>query len=95
MLVPDQPPPTPGTGDVWAELINEARGTEFERLIPMMAERRQLGIDRYGTPLQRDNGRDHLVDACQELLDAAVYFRAAGRRDAADRALALLAEVTP
>ena len=95
MLAPDQPPPTPGTGDVWAELIAAARGTEFERLIPMMAERRQLGIDRYGTPLQRDNGRNHLVDACQELLDAAVYLYTAGRRLEAHRALALLADVTP
>jgi len=81
-LLPDQPPPTPGTGDVWRELI-DATGTMHPRLVPMMEERRQLGIDRYGMPLQRDNGRDHLADAKQELLDAAVYLWAAGRESTA------------
>lgn len=33
------------------------------------------GRRRYGVPLQPGNGRDSLVDAYQELLDAAVYLR--------------------
>ena len=77
-LLPDQPPPTPGTGDVWRELI-DAAGDAHPDLVPLMEERRQLGIDRYGQPLQRGDGRDHLADAKQELLDAAVYLWAAGQ----------------
>jgi len=38
--------------------------------------RADLGLDRYGTMLQADNGRDHLVDAYQEALDLACYLRA-------------------
>lgn len=63
--VKDQPPPKPGTGDVWRLVINE------------MKERRLLGIERYGVPLQVGNGRDALVDAYQESLDLAVYLRQA------------------
>lgn len=40
-----------------------------------MRERDATGRARYGVPLQPHNGRDALVDAYQELLDAAVYLR--------------------
>lgn len=61
----DQPPPIPNDGvAVWDLVIAD------------MAERDQTGRARYGTPLQVDNGRDHLVDAYQEILDLAVYLRA-------------------
>jgi NTP pyrophosphatase (non-canonical NTP hydrolase) len=40
-----------------------------------LAERRELGIERYGTPLQAGNGRDPLGDAYQEALDLACYLR--------------------
>lgn len=63
--ITDQPDPTPATGDVWALVIAD------------MAERRRVGIARYGTPLQPGNGRDALVDAYQEALDLAVYLRQA------------------
>ena len=76
MILPDQSPPTPGTGDVWHDLITAAGPTHPE-LVPLMEERRRLGFERYGTPLQRGNGRDHRADAAQELLDAAVYLWAA------------------
>lgn len=46
-------------------------------LLGDMAERDQLGRERYGVPLTAHNGRDHLVDAYQEMLDLAVYLRAA------------------
>jgi len=59
---------------VWAELIPAVPNAE---LLQLYTERRQQGIDTYGTPLQRDNGRDHLADAIQELADAVVYFQAA------------------
>lgn len=38
--------------------------------------RADVGLDRYGTMLKADNGRDHLVDAYQEALDLACYLRA-------------------
>ena len=39
-------------------------------------ERKVHGIAKYGVAHQADNGRDHLVDLYQELLDACVYVRA-------------------
>ena len=61
----DQPAPTEAKGDVWALVLAD------------MQERRLLGIERYGVPLQAHNGRDALVDAYQEALDLAVYLRQA------------------
>lgn len=62
----EQAPPTQGTGpDCW------------ELVLADMAERRQVGIEKYGKPLRPDNGRDALVDAYQEALDLCVYLRAA------------------
>lgn len=45
-------------------------------VIADMRERDQVGRARYGTPLQANNGRRHLIDAYQELQDFAVYLRA-------------------
>lgn len=42
-----------------------------------MRDRDRGGLERYGTRLQPFNGRDSLVDAYQELLDACVYLRTA------------------
>lgn len=44
-------------------------------VIADIEERRQLGIRRYGTPLQAHNGRDALVDAYEEALDLAMYLK--------------------
>lgn len=77
-LLPDQPAPSAAVGDVWTELILACEHSPWHSsLVPLMQERRALGIARYGVPLQRANGRDHIVDASQELLDAAVYCWAA------------------
>jgi len=73
-----QPAPLPAEGDVWAEIIAEL--PEGHVLRPLAIERRAQGIERYGVPLQRGNGRDHLVDALQEALDLMVYLRAATPR---------------
>lgn len=73
-LLTEQPHPTTAEGDVWAEVI----GTAADELIALYMERRAQGIDRYGVPLQRENGRDHYADAVQELADAVVYLQAAG-----------------
>lgn len=37
-------------------------------------ERERLGVESYGTPLHTHNGRDALVDAYEELLDAFMYL---------------------
>lgn len=64
-VVEDEPPPIPNASvPVWELVIKD------------MQERDEVGRERYGTPLQTNNGRDHLVDAYQELLDQAVYLRA-------------------
>lgn len=42
-----------------------------------MGERKRLGIQRYGTPLQPHNGRDALLDAYQEAMDLTLYLRQA------------------
>jgi hypothetical protein len=89
-IVPDQPAPTPGLGDVWGSIISDAKAGPYASLVPLMEERRAIGIARYGTPLQRDNGRDHEVDAAQEMLDAAAYLYAADRTGLAVDALDLL-----
>lgn len=46
-------------------------------VIKDLEERMQLGIQRYGTLLQANNGRDMLLDAYQEALDLAVYLKGA------------------
>ena len=71
---PDQPPPIRAHGDVWQELIDDE---DDAVLRAWFTERRALGLERYGTPLQRANGRDHRVDLRQELLDALAYAQAA------------------
>jgi hypothetical protein len=50
---------------MWMEVIED------------MHERRKVGMQRYGTPLQVFNGRDPLVDAYQEALDLVVYLKQA------------------
>ena len=69
-----EPPPTPGTGDLWRDVI--ARTTD-PVLRELYVARRAQGLARYGVPLQRDNGRDHLRDAVQEAVDLVVYLEAA------------------
>ena len=39
--------------------------------------REKVGIVKYGTPLQANNGRDALMDAYQEALDLCMYLRQA------------------
>lgn len=44
-------------------------------MIADMEARRLFGIAKYGVPVQLNNGRNHLIDLYQELLDAAVYIK--------------------
>ena len=59
----EQPKPQKSKGDIWKLVIRD------------MKERRKVGIKKYQTPLQPNNGRNSLVDAYQEVLDLAVYLR--------------------
>ena len=62
----DQPmPKRNGNEAVWPIVVQD------------MQARHELGIKRYGTPLQPFNGRDALKDAYEEALDLAVYLRQA------------------
>lgn len=60
----DQPLPVPNGGkDIQSMVIDDIKS------------RREIGISRYGTPLQAHNGRDALRDAYEEALDLAMYLR--------------------
>ena len=61
----DRPAPRRRSGDIMLLVIAD------------MEERRRVGIERYGIPLQAHNGRDALVDAYQEALDLAAYLKQA------------------
>jgi hypothetical protein len=95
------PPPRPagmrGSWDLLIERISaklrqadKSPGTVLWRVRADMAERKQLGMSRYGTDLYPGNGRDSLVDAYQELLDLAVYLENATREHGADLSLRML-----
>lgn len=60
-----QPPPVHVPGEPSAH----------DLVIADMAERKAYGLRKYGTLLQLGNGRDHLEDVYEELLDAAAYIR--------------------
>ncbi len=76
-----QPAPKPGATDVWplviADVLQNMPAVIAADLAADMRERDAAGRQKYGTPLQAENGRDHLVDAYQEALDLCVYLRAA------------------
>lgn len=75
----DQQLPVEGRGPLMHDLlVADLRSffPEFTGLDAMCADvkaRQQLGISRYGKPLQAFNGRDCLQDAYEELLDFLVY----------------------
>jgi hypothetical protein len=45
-----------------------------DRVIADMRDRDEVGRQRYGVRLTSGNGRDHLIDAWQEIADACVYL---------------------
>ena len=65
-----EPPPTPGTGDVWQSVID---GLPPGKLRDACVERRAFGLRKYGTVLQANNGRNWRTDALQEALDGIAY----------------------
>ncbi len=58
-----QPPPTQGNTDVWALVFQD------------LLDRVKCGREKHGTYLQVENGRDALIDAYQEIMDALFYLR--------------------
>jgi hypothetical protein len=64
MTIEDQPKPIPNEKPNIADLVSND-----------IQERKRIGTERYGTPLQPFNGRNGLVDLYQELLDATQYIR--------------------
>lgn len=73
-----QPAPTAGQGDaVWPRLFESTHLVIPEWLRADMKARHELGVARYGTPLEVWNGRDAVVDAYQEALDLVVYVQQA------------------
>ena len=56
--------------------VRGAAPPTWELVVADMWARDAAGAEKYGTRLQHDNGRDHLVDAYQEALDLVVYLRA-------------------
>lgn len=75
-----EPAPRSGQGDVWQEII-ENLPADLERVKQLCIARREMGIQKYGTPLQYNNGRNPRKDLREELLDASVYARQAGLVD--------------
>lgn len=79
----DQALPHLGTVDVGPEVIKDVLATldgfRSEAAIQSVAAdfraRIELGIERYGHPLQTHNGRSAARDAYDELLDAAHYLK--------------------
>lgn len=74
------PAPKPGDGPHIADLvIADAKQLPSvparARLLRDLADRKALGIARYGLALQANNGRDALTDFYEELLDAPNYAR--------------------
>lgn len=83
--------PSDGTDDVGYAMIAEIRsylGVDTgicDQVIADFEARIAFGVAKYGKHLQTHNQRNALVDAYQELLDAAHYFKQdhmeTGRRD--------------
>lgn len=64
-VVRAQHPPRAGAARPTAHMVVEDMLAKYD-----------AGAVKYGTQHQHDNGRDHMVDAYQEILDAACYLRA-------------------
>jgi hypothetical protein len=78
----DQQLPHAGVVDVGPEVIKDIMSREGFRttsqvnaVVQDFHARIQLGIERYGHPLQTQNGRDAALDCYMELLDAAHYAK--------------------
>lgn len=76
----DQPLPLPSRGPSMHDLVAEYLdnfyvGRAAKSVAEDLRARKQVGLERYGQPLQAHNGRDVDRDLYEELLDAVVYAR--------------------
>jgi len=55
--------------------LNGDRQSIHDLVIADIEDRKQFGLEKYGTTLQAGNGRKGLIDLYQELIDAACYCR--------------------
>jgi len=74
-----EPPPIatnePAIIDLVIKDIGNFGESDYTILIPHLRDRMAFGLAKYGTPLQKSNGRDHRHDSFQELLDAIAYLK--------------------
>ena len=72
------PAPTPNDSDsLWDVLIHylgKVYPPVSEDIKGLMKQRDEFGIQKYGTPLQLNNGRNFAQDALEEGLDLMVYL---------------------
>jgi len=73
-----EPPPQPGHGDMWQQVIDRYvdSGTN-SAVLDIFRKRREMGIVKYKTPLQAGNGRNPLRDLLDETLNRIVYIEQA------------------
>ena len=55
--------------------VNSTSKSIHDLVIKDIEDRKQFGLEKYGTTLQANNGRNALLDAYQEALDLACYLR--------------------
>lgn len=63
--------------EYWETTVPKANNTEpvVNQVMVDLHGRKVLGIKKYGTPLQANNGRNALQDAYEEALDLACYLK--------------------
>lgn len=75
----EQPMPVATDGPHIHDLVvADVRDSGLSRALQValdVARRKQVGVARYGQPLQAHNGRDALRDAYEEVLDLLVYLK--------------------
>lgn len=71
-----QPPPVRVSGSTVILTKGFLEGVEATQPVvaDLLRDRRQFGLDKYGTLLRTHNGRDPRIDALQEGLDQIVYL---------------------
>lgn len=68
-----QADPQPGRGDMWQQVLDRYQAQLQPAVLELFRQRRELGIAKYGTVLQADNGRSIFKDLVQETLDRIAY----------------------
>ena len=71
-----EPPPQSGHGDMWQQVISNYHLASTP-VLDIFRKRREMGLAKYGTPLQAGNGRNPLRDLMDETLDRIVYIEQA------------------